>query len=170
MRAAFEDGKNHVRNSRAARKSLISRRKRRGTAIVGACDMPPKRMSERTSELQCAVIDEYRRVRPADHAEHELWTDLLKTVRALANNGGESGGTQSRTDFIQKFHICLKEAKECLQLLTALMHACPDRAIELRRLWKACDEITAILVASLKTAKANEEREKRERRRSKFRS
>lgn len=121
-----------------------------------------KRMSLRTSELQRAVIDQFRRVPPADVAEYELWTDLLRTSRSLANNSAESGGTQSRKDFIQKFHICLKESRECLQQLTALIHACPSRAIELRRLWKACDEITAILVAGLKTAKANEERERQQ--------
>ena len=127
-------------------------------------------MSARTSELQCAVIDEFRRVAPEDAAESDLWTDLLKTVRSLANNGGESGGTQSRQDFIQKFHICLKECKECLQLLTALMHACPARAIPLRALWNSCDEIAAILVSSLKTAKANEDKEKRDRRTARRRS
>jgi four helix bundle protein len=122
---------------------------------------PRKRMSERTSELQLAVIDEFRRVAPADSVEMDLWVDLLKTTRALANNGGESSGAQSRKDFIQKFHICLKEGKECLQLLTALIHTCPGRAIRLRQLQKACDEIVAILVSSLKTAKANEEGTKR---------
>jgi four helix bundle protein len=120
-------------------------------------------MSIRTSELQCAVIDEFRQITPGDLAEHDLWRDLLKTVRALANNAAESGGTQSRQDFIQKFHICLKESKECLQILTALMHACPGRAIQLQKLWAACDEITAILVASLKTAKANQQRDQRTR-------
>ena len=125
-----------------------------------------KRMSVRTSELQCAVIDEFRRITPADIAERGLWEELLKSVRALANNSAESGGAQSRQDFIQKFHICLKESKECLQLLAALTHACPDRAIQLRKLWKASDEITAILVSSLKTAKANEEAEKRTGRRN----
>jgi four helix bundle protein len=116
---------------------------------------PKKRMSERTSDLQLAVIDEFRRAAPADSVEMDLWLDLLKTSRALANNGGESSGAQSRKDFIQKFHICLKEGKECLQLLTALIHACPGRAIRLERLRNECDQICAILVASLKTAKRN---------------
>jgi four helix bundle protein len=120
-----------------------------------------KRMSTRTSELQRAIIDEFRRAPPADVAEYELWTDLLETSRALANNSGESDGAQSRRDFIQRFHICLKESRECMQQLTALIHACPARALQLRALWKACDEITAILVASLKTAKINAQRDRR---------
>jgi four helix bundle protein len=112
-------------------------------------------MSLRAGELQRAVIDEYRRLPPRDQVERDLWQDLLKTVRAVANNCAESGGAQSRDDFIQKFHIGLKEGLECQQLLDALIHATPARAIELCRLRRACDEIVAILVTSLKTAKAN---------------
>lgn len=126
----------------------------------------PKRMSVRTSELLCAVIDEFRRVPPTDDADRALWQELLKTVRSLAGNSAESAGSQSRQDFIQKFHICLKEARECLQLLNALLHASPQRGLQLRQLWKACDQIVAILVSSLKTAKANENAVKRERRRT----
>jgi four helix bundle protein len=116
-----------------------------------------KRMSTRTREFHCAVIDEYRRIAPQDDVEMALWRDLLKTVRSVANNGAESGGAQSRQDFIQKFHICLKEGMECQQLLAALMHASPSRALDLQRLRQECDVIVAILVTSLKTAKANQE-------------
>jgi four helix bundle protein len=124
-----------------------------------------KPMPVRTSELQCAVIDEFRRVPPVDQAEVQLWDELLKTVRSLADNAGESHGTQSRRDFIQKFHVCLKEAREGLQLFKALIHATPARAKELKRLESQCNEIVAILVSSLKTAKANEDAAKRQRRR-----
>ena len=124
-----------------------------------------QRMSVRTLELQRAVIDASRRMPPQDGAEHGLWDELLKTQRSLANNSAESDGTQSRIDFIQKFHICLKEGRESLQLLRALIHAVPTRALELRALEKACDEIVAILVTSLKTAKANQKAEEEEQRR-----
>lgn len=120
-----------------------------------------KRMFERTREFQAAVIDEYRGASPGEVVEIDLWRDLLKTARALANNGGEADGTQSRADFIQKFHLCLKEGKECQQILAALMHTVPSRAIRLSRLKRACDEIVAILVTSLKTAKSNQSRQER---------
>jgi four helix bundle protein len=123
-----------------------------------------KRMSVRTSELQCAVIDEFRRRGPKDEAERLLWHELLKSQRSLANNTAESDGTQSRADFITKFHIALKEGKESLQLLRALAHCEPDRHEQLGRLTITCDEIVAILVASLKTAKTNEIAEERDRR------
>jgi four helix bundle protein len=115
-----------------------------------------KRMSIRTSELQSAVIDEFRERGPRDEAERLLWHELLKSQRSLANNTAESDGTQSRADFITKFHIALKEGKESLQVLQALTHCERDRREQLGRLAKQCDEIVAILVASLKTAKTNE--------------
>jgi four helix bundle protein len=123
-----------------------------------------KPMSERTLALQCAVIDAYRRVPPRDAAERGLWEELLKTQRALSDNSAESNGAQSRQDFIQKFHICLKEARESLQLLQALIHATPERASELHPLLNACDEVIRILVKSLKTAKFNQQHEHRSRR------
>src|SRR5688572_12070391 len=109
-----------------------------------------KKMSVRTSELQCGVINEFRRRGPQDEAERLLWHELLKSQRSLANNTAESDGSQSRADFIMKFHIALKEGRESLQLMRALTHCEPDRRDQLRQLTKECDEIVAILVASLK--------------------
>ena len=115
--------------------------------------------------LQCAVIDAFRRMPPRDQAEQLLWQELLKTHRSLANNSAESASAQSLDDFIAKFHICLKEGRESMQLLTALIHCTPSRAQELRLLERRCNEIVSILVTSLKTAKSNLAREKAENRR-----
>jgi four helix bundle protein len=112
-----------------------------------------KPMCDRTFEFGCAVIAEYRRQRPFDEAERELWTELLRTKTSLANNSAESTGAQSRRDFVLKFQISLKEARECFQLLRTLRHVSPDRHAQLTALLKDCDEIIAILLASLKTAK-----------------
>ena len=117
-------------------------------------------MSERTLEFSTAVITEFRRLMPADEAEHVLWTELLKTQKGLAANTAESAGAQSRKDFTQKFHIALKEAREAFQLLRLLHRICPQRQRELATLIRQCDEITAVLVASLKTAKRNQARER----------
>ncbi|HUE87428.1 MAG TPA: four helix bundle protein [Vicinamibacterales bacterium] len=124
-------------------------------------------MSVRTSEFQCATIDEYRSHTPRDDAERILWHELLRTVTSLANNCAESDGTQTGKDFIQKFQISLKEGRESLQLLRALTYACTARKHELQTLTRACNEIVAILVTSLRTAKANELVRERERKRRK---
>ena len=121
-----------------------------------------KRMSERTRDLQCAVIDEFRARKPADDAEAVLWHELLRAQTSLATNSAESDGAHSGPDFILKFQIALKEARESFQLLKLLKHACPDRRPRLDALLKQCDETIAILVSSLRTAKTNEEKRKRE--------
>jgi four helix bundle protein len=80
-----------------------------------------------------------------------------ETQTSVANNSAESTGAQSRRDFVQKFQISLKEARECFQLLRMLRQTSPDRGPELTKLLEQCDEIIAILVASLKTAKRKRE-------------
>jgi four helix bundle protein len=122
-----------------------------------------KRMRDRTYELQCAVIHESRRKDPEDDAERVLWHELLRAQTSLATNSAESDGTQSRQDFIQKFQISLKEARESFQLLRLLKHSAPERANQLTALLQQCDEIIAILVTSLRTAKARQEAEQRKR-------
>ena len=55
-----------------------------------------KRMRDRTFEFGCAVIEEFRRLKPADEAERMLWSELLKTQTSLAANSAESDGAHSR--------------------------------------------------------------------------
>lgn len=110
-------------------------------------------MCDRTYEFACAVIGEYRRLKPVDDAERVLWHELLRAKTSLATNSAEADGAQSPKDFIQKFQISLKEARESFQLLRLLKKACPDRTQQLAALIRQCDEIIAILVSSLKTAK-----------------
>jgi four helix bundle protein len=119
-----------------------------------------KPMSVRTFEFSAAVITEFRRIKPADEAEQILWTELLKTQKGLAANTAESRGAQSRRDLALKFQIALKEAREALQLLRLIRRISPHRHRELDRLVDQCDQIVAILVASLKTSKRNQVVEK----------
>ena len=114
-----------------------------------------KRTSERAFAFDCRLIDEFRRRRPADDAERLIWRELLKAGTSVGANTSESGGAHSDHDFIAKFQIALKEGKESLFWLRLLKHACPDRAVHLDSLHRECDEIVSILVASLRTAKAN---------------
>jgi four helix bundle protein len=116
-----------------------------------------KRMCDRTFELGCAVISEFRRRPPADEAERVLWKELLKTQKSLATNSAESDGAHTPPDFILKFHISLKEAREAFQLLRPLESTTPERRTQLAALRRQCDEIIAVLVTSLKTSKRRQE-------------
>jgi four helix bundle protein len=100
-----------------------------------------KRMHQRTYDLECQVIAEFRRIKPTDEAERVLWHELLRSQTSLATNSAESDGTRSAKDFIQKFQIALKEARESLQLLRLLKTVCPTRSTQLTALLKQCDEL-----------------------------
>ena len=67
----------------------------------------------------------------------------------------EAQSAQSRADYLSKFEIGLKEARETGFRLAVLLRVAPQ-GIELEKwLTQECYEITAILVASVKTLKAN---------------
>ncbi len=112
-----------------------------------------KRTSERAFEFSCLLIDEFRRRKPLDDVERHVWRELLKSATSIGANTSESGGAQSNQDFIQKFQIALKEGRESLYWLRLLKHCSPDRAVRINTLYGECDQIVAILVTSLKTAK-----------------
>ena len=114
-----------------------------------------KKTSERAFEFSCALIDEFRRKRPADDAERLIWRELLRAGTSVGANTAESDGAQSDSDFITKFQIALKEGKESFFWLRLLKHASADRGTRVDVLTRECGEIVAILVASLRTAKAN---------------
>ena len=71
----------------------------------------------------------------------------------------EAKSAQSRADFISKFEIALKEAREAGYWLEVVdqSHLTTDvRA--LKELANECGQLTAILVSSVKTAKQNANR------------
>jgi four helix bundle protein len=123
-----------------------------------------KKMSERTLDFGTAVVEEFRRCRPVDEAEHILWMELLKTQKSLMTNTAEADGAHSRRDFGLKFQIGLKEARESAQLLRLLIRTTPARRMYLEALFRNCDEIVAILTKSLKTVRRNDERDRGTRR------
>jgi len=110
---------------------------------------------ERAFEFDCHLIDEFRLRPVTDEAERIIWRELLRAGTSVGANTSESAGAQSDADFIAKFQIALKEGKESLFWLRLLKHASPDRAARIEVLRGECDEIVSILVASLRTAKAN---------------
>ena len=62
---------------------------------------------------------------------------------------------RSKADFIAKAGISLEEADECSYWLELLQEAGIVPAEKLKDLMKEAEELTAILTASIKTAKAN---------------
>ena len=118
--------------------------------------MKYEKTSERGLRFACALIDEFRMRKPTDDAERAIWWQLLDSGPSIGANASESDGAESGRDFSHKFHISLKEGRETLYWLRILKHASPDRGKRIDVLYRKCDEIVSILVASIKTSKRNE--------------
>jgi four helix bundle protein len=80
---------------------------------------------------------------------------LERSATSIGANVAESRSAQSRLDFISKFEIALKEARETDYWLRLLKTAGEAQEVQLGQLIGECWQITAILVTSIKTAKRN---------------
>ena len=87
---------------------------------------------------------------------------VLRSGTSVMANIGESQYAQSRADFISKLHISLKEANESNKWLLLLERKGCLLPKEYESIRKDCDELIAMLTASIKTAKSNLEKEKGE--------
>jgi four helix bundle protein len=78
---------------------------------------------------------------------------LVSSATSVGANVAEARSAQSRADFINKLEIALKEARESDYWLAVLYRADSRPSEELRKWMDEIDQITAMLVASVKTAK-----------------
>jgi len=114
----------------------------------------PEVLQERLLAFAAGVCDQMRRT-PRDLVSASMIQQLVRSATSVAANYAEARAAQSRRDFIHKMEICLKELRETQIWLRLLGRSgapgAPDATCALIR---ECDELTAIFVASVKTAKA----------------
>lgn len=84
-----------------------------------------------------------------------LSRQLEKCATSIGANVAEAKSAQSRADFLSKFEIALKEAQETDYWLRLLKETSQVDSQTVGSLLGECGQITAILVASIKTAKRN---------------
>lgn len=109
-------------------------------------------MKERTKRFALLVIRICRNV-PSTQEGRVIVRQLLRSVTSVAANYRAVCRARSRADFISKFGIVLEEADESLFWLELLVEAeiiSPDNT---RLPIKEANELVAIFVASLRTAK-----------------
>jgi four helix bundle protein len=85
-----------------------------------------------------------------------LYRQLVRSGTAVALNFGEARNAESKRDFVHKMNIILKELRET-QINLKIIGQCSlsNDQEKLHETVCECNELTAIFVASLKTAKAN---------------
>lgn len=96
----------------------------------------------------------------ADPKFSSLYQQVLRSGTSISANISESQFAQSRADFITKLHIAAKEANETKNWLYMLHDNGTLTPTQFKSMNADCSEILALLVASLKTAKRNEQNNK----------
>ena len=118
----------------------------------------PRDICERTFRFAVEIVALCRKVERADGAARSLGRQLIRSGTSIGANVEEAQGGQSRADFISKYAIARKEARETrywLRLLAATGFAAEDG---LSPLVQECNELIAILTAIIKKAQSNRSR------------
>ena len=108
-------------------------------------------LEERLIEFGAAVCQTMRKV-PRDPAGLHFSGQLIRSATSPAANYSEARGAESKRDFVHKLQVGLKELRETnmwLRLLDKLY----SEALDLAPLRSECNELLAIFVASITTAK-----------------
>ncbi len=98
-----------------------------------------------------AIVELLPKDKSAGHIGHQL----LRAATSIGANYRSACRAKSGADFIAKLAICEEEADECQYWIELLVESNKAKPEAFRSLWKEASELTAIITASLKTAKAN---------------
>jgi four helix bundle protein len=88
-----------------------------------------------------------------DEKEFELGKQLLRSGTSIGANAEEGAGAQSKKDFIARFSIALKEARETRYWIRLLKDSRLLNPDYLNPLLTDCDEIIKIITSILKTSR-----------------
>lgn len=109
------------------------------------------KLEERCLEFGIRVIKMVRN--NEDRLTKRTREQLVSSATTIGANVAEARSAQSRDDFISKLEIALKEARESDYWLSVLQGLSDYPSEPLKALLNECDQITAMLVASVLTAK-----------------
>lgn len=112
----------------------------------------------RSFNFTVAIVRLCRASLTGDPIVRRLAFQLVDSAGSVGANLEESGAGQTKPDFIAKQCIALKEARESCFWLRVIATACPQTAPELKPFIQESTEIVAMVTASIRTAKSNQER------------
>jgi len=94
---------------------------------------------------------------PNEPSSNHVGLQLVKAASGAGANYEEARAAESRRDFVHKIGIAAKEAREAAYWL-ALIQRCEWAHRDITATKRLADEISAVLCASARTARANEAR------------
>ncbi len=100
-------------------------------------------LEKRTARFSEGIVALVKRCKK-DALLFPILSQLLRAGTSVGANYCEANGASSRRDFMNKIHICKKEAKETEYWLRVLVSAVPEAADECKTLSKEAHELTLI--------------------------
>lgn len=107
----------------------------------------------KTYSFALKVIQVYIKLK--ETKEFELSRQLLKSGTSIGANAEEGSAAQTKKDFIAKFSISLKEARETHYWLRLLRDSKLIDSEDAKNLLQECEELQKIITSILKTSKQN---------------
>jgi len=112
-------------------------------------------LEDRLVDYACRMIDVVEAL-PKTRAGNYIAGQLIKSCQSPAFNYGEVQAAESRSDFIHKMGIVLKELKECRTALKIIIKKQMIKPIsKLHTIHKETEELIAIIAKSISTAEKN---------------
>ncbi|MGD9933410.1 MAG: four helix bundle protein [Dehalococcoidia bacterium] len=122
---------------------------------------PRRELPERTFAFAREIVGLCRMLDQSPGVSRTLANQLLRSGTSIGANVEEGQASQSRADFIAKYSIACKEARETNYWLRLLIEAKIGDAASVALLRDESNELIVILTAIIKTARANTERRAR---------
>ena len=112
-------------------------------------------LEDRLIEFSLLVI-EIVELLPDNKIGNHIGGQLLRSGTSPAVNYGEAQSAESRSDFIHKMRVCLKELRESrIAFKIILRKPLLNQTEKAERALKECNELIAIFVKSVSTAEKN---------------
>jgi len=109
-------------------------------------------LKERTKLFAIAILKFTEEI-PYSRATDNLCKQLIRCATSVAANYRAAKRAKSTADFINKIKITEEESDECLLWLEFLEAMQPNKTETIAKLIQEADELTAIFVATVKTAR-----------------
>ena len=127
-------------------------------AALGPSGVPRREICERTFRFAVEIVNVCRRIEQTDSTVRTLGRQLIRSGTSIGANVEEAQGGQSRADFISKYAIARKEARETRYWLRLITESRPVERDALAPLIQECNELIAIMIAIIKKAQSNKDR------------
>ena len=117
---------------------------------------PPRDLTERTTAFAIDAI-KLTRFLPNDPTVWDSKRQLGRSATSVGANYREAKRARTKAEFVSKLQIALGEADESKYWIEVLIGVFPEHEEEAGPLLKEETELTAILVAAVRTTKQNQE-------------